>query len=189
MATTTYPHVLRDERRHADRRSATLSHADRGAAVGEFGIGACYVALATIFLWIGAMKFTAYEAQGIAPFVTNSPMLSWMHPTLGVQGASIAIGVVELAIGVLLLARWFAPRLAVLGAAMSIITYLITLSFMLTTPGVTAAEAGGFPALSAEVGQFLAKDMVLLAASVVLLGDALLRSRRREHGRGRPAAG
>lgn len=167
------------ERRHdvADRRRAT-SQADAGTTVGRIGIVASYLALAIIFLWVGAMKFTAYEALGIAPFVMHSPLLAWMHGAFGIQGASIVIGVIELSIGVLLLARWFSPKLSTIGAAMSIVTCLITLSFMLSTPGVTAQEAGGFPMLSAEAGQFLAKDMVLLTVSVLLLGDSLLASRR-----------
>lgn len=61
----------------------------------------------------------------------------------------------------------------------AVLIVLITLSFMFTTPGVAAAEAGGFPALSAEIGQFLLKDLVLLAASVYVMGDSLLARRRR----------
>ena len=58
---------------------------------------------------------------------------------------------------------------AALGAAMSATTYLITLTFFLSTPGVAEATAGGFPAISAMPGQFLLKDLVLLAASISLL--------------------
>ncbi len=29
--------------------------------------------LVVVFAWIGAMKFSAYEANGIQPFVANSP--------------------------------------------------------------------------------------------------------------------
>ncbi|GJH30037.1 DUF417 family protein [Caballeronia novacaledonica] len=36
-------------------------------------------ALVVVFLWFGAMKFTAYEANGIAPFIINSPIMSWLH--------------------------------------------------------------------------------------------------------------
>jgi len=36
-------------------------------------------ALVIVFLWFGAMKFTAYEANGIAPFITHSPIMSWLH--------------------------------------------------------------------------------------------------------------
>jgi uncharacterized membrane protein YkgB len=56
-----------------------------------------------------------------------------------------------------------------LGAAMSAATYLITLTFLLSTAGVAEATAGGFPAISAMPGQFLLKDLVLLAASLALL--------------------
>jgi len=52
---------------------------------------------------------------------------------------------------------------------MSAATYFITLTFFLSTPGVAEATAGGFPAISALPGQFLLKDVVLLAASLSLL--------------------
>ena len=58
-------------------------------------------------------------------------------------------------------------------SAMSTMTYLITLTFLLSTPGVAEATAGGFPAISAVPGQFLLKDLVLLAASLCLLGASL----------------
>jgi reactive chlorine resistance protein C len=41
-----------------------------GAAVIRYG-------LALLLLWIGASKFTAYEAMGIVPLVSNSPLMSW----------------------------------------------------------------------------------------------------------------
>ena len=63
----------------------------------------------------------------------------------------------------------FQPIFSALGAAMSAATYLITLTFFLSTPGVAEATAGGFPAISAAPGQFLLKDLVLLAASLSLL--------------------
>ena len=37
-----------------------------------FGIKCLYIALAIVFIWIGVMKFTAYEANGIAPLVSNN---------------------------------------------------------------------------------------------------------------------
>jgi uncharacterized membrane protein YkgB len=61
----------------------------------------------------------------------------------------------------------------VLGAAMSCATYALTLTFFISTPGVAEPTAGGFPAISAPIGQFLLKDLVLLAASSVLLRTAL----------------
>jgi uncharacterized membrane protein YkgB len=126
-------------------------------------------ALVVIFLWFGGMKFTAYEANGIAPFIVNSPIMSWLHALFGVQGASYVIGVLELSTAAALILGAFQPIFSALGAAMSAATYLITLTFFLSTPGVAEATAGGFPAISAAPGQFLLKDLVLLAASLSLL--------------------
>jgi hypothetical protein len=63
------------------------------------------------------------------------------------------------------------PRWSAVGSAMAILLFLGTLSFLFTTPGVTAA--GGFPVLSVLPGQFLLKDLVLLGASLWTLGDSL----------------
>jgi uncharacterized membrane protein YkgB len=59
---------------------------------------------------------------------------------------------------------------------MAVFTFLITLSFFLTTPGVTAPM--GLPAISGNVGQFLLKDAGLLRISIWLLGDALIATAR-----------
>ena len=55
----------------------------------------------------------------------------------------------------------------------------MTLSFLLTTPGVFAppSQTFGLPIPSAEIGQFLLKDLVSLAASAALLLDGLARRR------------
>lgn len=143
-----------------------------GEAVMQYG-------LAIIFLWVGAMKFTDYEAAGIAPFVMNSPLVSWWHTLLGIGGTAIMLGVVEIVIGLLLFTRPFFPRLSAIGGAMATITFLITLTFMFTTPGVGEPRAGGFPALSAMPGQFLAKDLALLGISIWVLGSSLAAARRR----------
>lgn len=143
--------------------------------IAENSVGSLYLlaplrwTLVIVFLWFGGMKFTAYEAAGIAPFIANSPIMSWMHALLGVQGASYAIGVLELSTAVALILGAFRPAFSALGAAMSAATYLITLTFFLSTPGVAEATAGGFPAISAMPGQFLLKDLVLLGASISLL--------------------
>jgi len=134
-------------------------------------------ALVVVFLWFGAMKFTAYEANGIAPFIINSPIMSWLHTLFGVRGASYVIGVVELSTAAALIVGAFQPIFSALGAAMSAVTYLITLTFFLSTPGVAEATAGGFPAISAVPGQFLLKDLVLLAASLSLLLASVQTSR------------
>jgi uncharacterized membrane protein YkgB len=125
-------------------------------------------ALVIVFLWFGAMKFTAYEADGIAPLIGHSPIMSWLG-MFGTQGQSYFIGVIEQSTAVVLILGAFRPLFSTLGALMSAATYLITLTFFITTPGVAEPTAGGFPAISAAPGQLLLKDAVLLAASLVLL--------------------
>ena len=107
--------------------------------------------LALIFLWIGGMKFTAYEAQGIRPLAENSPLMSWLLAVLGTQAFSNLLGVVEIATGVLLALRPLSALAAAIGSGMAIATFLTTLSFLFTTPG-WEQSLGGFPALSALPG-------------------------------------
>lgn len=117
-------------------------------------------ALVLIFLWFGGMKFTIYEAEGIAPFIGHSPLMSWLG-MFGTQGQSYFVGVIELSTAAALALGAFRPIFSALGALMSAATYLTTLTFFVTTPGVAEASAGGFPAISAAPGQFLLKDAVL----------------------------
>lgn len=151
-----------------DTARPLFSIAERGTG-SLSSLGMLRWALVIIFLWFGGMKFTAYEAAGIAPFIANSYLMSWFHTLFGIAGASRVIGVLELSTAAALIAGAFNPVLSALGAAMSTLTFLSTLSFFVSTPGVAEETAGGFPAISAAPGQFLLKDVVLLAASLCLL--------------------
>ena len=122
--------------------------------------------------WIGAMKFTPYEAAGIQPLVANSPFMGWMYRFLSVQGFSNLLGTVEIAVAVMIAMRPLSARVAAVGSAMAVIMFLTTLSFLFSTPG-WEPSLGGFPALSVVPGQFLLKDVVLLGAAVWSLGEAL----------------
>src|SRR4029077_601239 len=124
------------------------------------------------------MKFTGYEAEGIRPFVANSPLMSWVYGLISVRGFSAMLGVVEVAIALLIAARPFSPRACALGSGLAVGMFLTTLSFLVTTPGVWEPSLGGFPALSALPGQFLIKDLALLGTSLSSLGEAWEASRR-----------
>jgi len=152
-------------------RTSAETASETGARIHRLGATVMRYGLALIFFWFGAMKFTSYEATGIAPFIANSPLVGWWHSLLGIQGASTMLGVYEMATAILLAICPVAPRACVVGAAMAVLTFLITLSFMFSTPGVAAPS--GFPALS-PVGQFLLKDIGLLGISIWLLGEALI---------------
>jgi uncharacterized membrane protein YkgB len=134
--------------------------------------------LVVVVAWIGFMKFTAYEAEGISRYVANSPLMSWVYGFMSHRGFSTVLGVVELTIAILIAARPFSPRASVLGSALAVGMFLTTLSFLVTTPGVWAEDAGGFPALSGAPGQFLIKDLALLGISLWSLGEAWRASER-----------
>ena len=140
--------------------------------------------LVVVVVWIGFMKFTAYEAEGIRTFVANSPLLSWAYGPLSVQGFSAVLGVVEVAIALLIAARPLSPRASALGSALAVGMFLTTLSFLVTTPGVWESSAGGFPVLSASPGQALIKDLALLGISLWAFGEALKASEQRPEGHG-----
>ncbi len=154
---------------------ACLSHASWEMAneldrVGRWGLR---YGLVLVIGWIGAMKFTAYEAAGISGFVANSPLLGWVYEVVNMRQFSVGLGIVELAIALLVGLGSYRPKLGIIGAAGAIGMFATTLSFMFTTPGVVEQSAGGFPAISAMPGQFLIKDVVLLAVSVWLLANAV----------------
>ena len=135
--------------------------------------------LVVVVAWIGLMKFTAYEAEGIRPFVANSPLMSWVYGPMSVRGFSAVLGVVEVGIALLIAARPFSPRASAVGGGLAVGMFLTTLSFLLTTPGVWEPSLGGFPALSAVPGQFLIKDLALLGISLWSLGEAWQASERK----------
>jgi uncharacterized membrane protein YkgB len=127
--------------------------------------------LIVVLIWIGAMKFTAYEAVGIQPLVAHSPFISWMYEFLSVRSFSAMLGCIEIATAVLLGLRYVAPIASAIGSVLAIGLFATTLSFIVTTPGWEPTL--GFPALSAVPGQFLLKDIVLFGASVWSLGESL----------------
>lgn len=133
--------------------------------------------LVLILLWIGGMKFTAYEAEGIRPFVENSPFFAWTYPVFGVRGLSNVLGATEILVGLLIALRPRLPRASAVGSLLAIGMFLSTLSFLVTTPGTWVGDLGGFPAISV-LGQFLVKDVALLAIAVWSFGEAVRATRR-----------
>lgn len=155
------------------RERANSWQANVAQRLDSAGRNATRYGLALVLLWIGGMKFTEYEARGISAFVANSPLMSWAYSLFSVRGFSALLGVTEVAVALLIAARPFSLRAAVLGSAAAVGMFATTLSFLLTTPGVWEASAGGFPALSVVPGQFLIKDFVLLGAASWLFGQDL----------------
>jgi uncharacterized membrane protein YkgB len=132
-------------------------------------------AMVVIFFFFGYQKWFAYEAQVLIPYISNGPLISWMYPVFGIRGASTFLGVSEWTFGALILAGFWNKRLGILGAAGSVITFVMTVTIIPFMPNGWAASAGGFPAMVGNV-PFLMKDVVLLAVSVYLLKEDVVRA-------------
>ena len=119
-----------------------------------------------IFVWIGGLKFWNYEAEGIVPFVANSPFMSFFYaenapeykeyklkegefdpakhqctrPT--VRMFFPRLGILIMTIGILTFLGIFSPKLGLAGVGLAIIMTPGTLSFLVTTPEVWVPDLG-----------------------------------------------
>ncbi len=170
-----------------------LSKADR------LGFAFMRIAIAVVFIWIGAVKFAPYEADSITPFVANNPIMSlfYQHPEQykahltregelvptqrtwqaqnGTYAFSNGLGVVEIGIGLAVLAGMVSVEIGALGAVLAFLTSCVTLSFLITTPEAWVPPLGdgehGFPYLSGA-GRLVLKDVMLWAGGFLLMVES-----------------
>lgn len=129
------------------------------------------ISIFIVMAWIGGLKAFPYEADGIVPFVANSPLMSFFynkeapeykdyknpegktvqkniewHKENGTYVFAYGLGAVIIIIGVLaLLGIWFA-KTGMIGGLLTFGMSLVTLSFLITTPEVYVPNLGGdFP--------------------------------------------
>jgi uncharacterized membrane protein YkgB len=133
-----------------------------GVAVLRYGL------VLLLVMW-GGYKFSAFEAEGIRPLVSNSPLLSWLYLLFDVRTVSGLFGIFEVATGLLIATRRWLPRVSGMASLAASGMFVITLSFLATTPGVLAPEN--------PAGGFLMKDILLLGAALFTSGEALLAAR------------
>ena len=161
------------------------------ASTQKLGINLIRISILIIFVWIGGLKFWNYEAEGIVPFVANSPFMSFFytksapeyktyklkegefdqakhewHQENNTYGFSRGLGILIMAIGILTFLGIFSPKIGLVGAGLAIIMTFGTLSFLVTTPEVWVPNLGsgefGFPLLSGA-GRLVIKDTAILA--------------------------
>ncbi|MFM5439859.1 DUF417 family protein [Aeromonas enteropelogenes] len=108
-------------------------------------------------LWIGVFKFTPTEAAAIKPLVASHPLMSWLYDLLSEQGVSNLIGLAEIVIAVGLVVGLWQPRIGYWSSMGAIVTFLVTLSFLLTLTGVWKV-VDGVPVTEF----FIFKDLVFL---------------------------
>ena len=159
--------LLAEMANHKEKRIAELLES-AGINISRYG-------LVFALLLIGILKFTSPEANGIQPLVNHSPFLSWMYLVLGKQGVSNLIGIIEILVATLLALRPISSRASFVGSCGAIVTFLLTTSFLFSTPGALQLR-NGLQILD-DTGQFLIKDLVLLGASILTGAEALRASK------------
>jgi uncharacterized membrane protein YkgB len=128
-----------------------------------------------IFLLFGYQKWFEYEAETLIPFIKNGPLISWMYPVFGIRGASWFLGASEWLFAALLFWGFWNKKAGILGSLGCAFAMIGTVTIIPFMPDGWAASAGGFPAMQGNVA-FLMKDVVLLAASLYLLKQDVVRA-------------
>lgn len=158
------------------------------------------VAIFIVMAWIGGLKAYQYEADGIVPFVANSPVMSFFyqekapeykkyrnkegevvqqniqwHEKNGTYIFSYALGVVIVVIGLITLAGIFNNLAGLIGGLLTLGMSLVTLTFLITTPETWVPDLGsqehGFPYLSAA-GRLVIKDVIMMAGGLLIASDS-----------------
>jgi uncharacterized membrane protein YkgB len=126
--------------------------------------------LVVVLAWIGFGKYVKMDAKVL---IEHSPLMSWIFDFFSATTVARGLGTMEIIAALLIALRPLWPRVSVAGSALAVILFLGTLSFLFTSPGVVVAHVAGVPVLSAQPGQFLLKDLVLIGVAVWTLGDSL----------------
>jgi uncharacterized membrane protein YkgB len=144
-----------------DRLAHWLTRA--GQLISRYG-------LVVVLAWIGFGKYVKMEARVL---IEHSPLMSWMYHVFSVSTVARGLGTMEIVAAALIALRPLSPRASAAGSALAVLLFMGTLSFLFTTPGVVATHAAGLPVLSAQPGQFLLKDLVLIGVALWSLGESL----------------
>ena len=163
----------------APRKSFASRLPISGLLAGDLDYHIVRASMVILFFFFGYQKWWAYEADRLDPFISNGPLIWWLYPAFGHQGASWFLGVAEWTVGALIFAGFWSKRLGILGALGSTGTFIATVTIIPFMPDGWDAAAGGFPAMTGNV-PFLMKDDVLLAVSLYLLKQDAARVLRPE---------
>lgn len=165
----------------------------------KVGVTVTRMGLIVVLLWIGGLKAFRYEADGIVPFVANSPFMSFFYADPGnykthknPEGALVpenrawheanhtyifayGLGSVIVLYGLLLCLHPWLPQVAAVGSLLVFVMSFVTLSFLITTPECWVPSLGdaqhGFPYLSGA-GRLVVKDAIMMGAALVTMADS-----------------
>jgi reactive chlorine resistance protein C len=179
------------------------------AGADRLGLAVTRAGLVVVLVWIGGLKVYHYEADGIVPFVANSPVMSFfyadpanyrahMNPEGAVVPANrawhemnrtypfaLGLGAVIVLYGVLIALHPVLPQAAAVGSFLVAVMSVVTLSFLVTTPECWVPDRGGpehgFPLLSGA-GRLVVKDAIMAGAALVTMADSAKAYLRRRTG-------
>lgn len=129
------------------------------------------MAIFIVMVWIGGLKAFQYEADGIVPFVANSPLMNFFytraapeyndyknpegktvqkninwHKENGTYAFAYGLGAVIVLIGLLTLSGIWFSKIGFIGGLLTAGMSLVTLTFLITTPETYVPNLGGdFP--------------------------------------------
>lgn len=177
------------------------------ARADRLGVALTRTGLIVVLLWIGGLKAFKYEADGIIPFVANSPVMNFFlndpanykahknpegalvpanrawHEQNGTYRFAYGLGAVIVLYGLMLCLHPWLPQVAALGSLLVLVMSFVTLSFLITTPECWVPSLGdvshGFPYLSGA-GRLVIKDVIMMGAAVATLADSAKAYLRRE---------
>lgn len=169
------------------------------ARMDRVGLTVTRIGLIVVLVWIGGLKIAKYEADGIVPFVANSPFMSFFyadganykphmnpegklvpenrawHEANGTYPFALGLGAVIVLYGVLIALNPWLPQAGALGSFLVVVMSFVTLSFLITTPECWVPNLGdsdyGFPYLSGR-GRLVVKDAIMMGAALVTMADS-----------------
>jgi uncharacterized membrane protein YkgB len=172
---------------------------DLASRMDRAGVALTRAGLIIVLLWIGGLKAFKYEADGIVPFVANSPFMAFFladaenykshknpegalvpenrewHERNGTYLFAYGLGSVIVIFGLMIALHPWLPQVSAVGSFLVFGMSLVTLSFLITTPECWVPPLGspeyGFPLLSGS-GRLVIKDAIMAGAALVTMADS-----------------
>ncbi len=151
-----------------DMKAYTFNALESLAGAQSHFINILRIAIFVVMAWIGGLKVCQYEADGIVPFVANSPVMSFFYAKTAPEYKefknpeglmveknirwhqqnrtylfSYGLGAVIVLIGTAVLLGIWSPHVGLLGGLLTFGMALVTLSFLITTPETWVPDLGG----------------------------------------------
>ncbi len=157
------------------------------------------ISIFIVMAWIGGLKAFQYEADGIVPFVANSPLMSFFynkqapeymdyknpegktvnkniewHKENGTYKFAYGLGTVIIIIGLSTLSGIWFNKIGLIGGLLTFGMSLVTLTFLITTPEVYVPNLGGDFATPQYGFPYLSGAGRLVLKDVIMMAAGLI---------------